>query len=48
MRFSVGEIAEITGGKLLFGNKDEICGNVFTDSREKTENGLFIPLNCLI
>ena len=44
MRFSVGEIAEITGGKLLFGNKDEICGNVFTDSREKTENGLFIPL----
>ena len=44
MRLSVGEIVKATGGTLLFGNEEIICLNVFTDSREKRKDGLFVPL----
>lgn len=44
MRFSIDEIVSAVSGKLLFKKKDTDVDGVFTDSREKKENALFIPL----
>ena len=44
MRFSIDEIVTAVGGKLLFKKKDTEINGVFTDSREKNDGGLFIPL----
>jgi UDP-N-acetylmuramoyl-tripeptide--D-alanyl-D-alanine ligase len=39
-----GEIAAITGGKLISGSSDVIIETISTDSRELGENTLFIPI----
>ena len=44
MRFSIDEIAEAVRGKLIFKNVDIAINEITTDSREKTQAGLFIPL----
>lgn len=38
------EIAEATGGKILFGNEDVYCESVVMDSRKVTENSLFVGI----
>ncbi|KAF5071538.1 UDP-N-acetylmuramoyl-tripeptide--D-alanyl-D-alanine ligase [anaerobic digester metagenome] len=38
------EIAQATGGKILFGNDDVTCESVVMDSRKVTENALFIGI----
>ncbi|MCL2155181.1 MAG: UDP-N-acetylmuramoyl-tripeptide--D-alanyl-D-alanine ligase [Leptospirales bacterium] len=41
---TVGEIAQIIGGEVIFGALDTIINIISTDSREIGENTLFIPL----
>ena len=41
---TTGEIAEITGGKLISGSPDILIETVSTDSRETGDNTLFIPI----
>lgn len=38
------EIAEATGGTILFGNEDVFCESVVMDSRKVTENALFVGI----
>lgn len=40
---TVGEIAEATGGKIIFGNKNDKIESIMTDSRKAADNALFIP-----
>lgn len=44
MRFGIDEIVKATGGKLIFKNKDIDVDGITTDSREKNNGGLFIPI----
>lgn len=41
---TVGEIAQLTGGRLLCGDPDKIIDNVQYDSRAVNENSLFVPI----
>jgi len=41
---TAGEIAAITGGKIISGSSDVIIETISTDSRELGENTLFIPI----
>ena len=40
---TVSEIAEATGGKIIFGNKNDKIASIMTDSRKAADNALFIP-----
>ncbi len=40
---TVGEIAESTGGKIIFGNKNDKIESIMTDSRKADRSSLFIP-----
>ena len=40
---TVGEIAEATGGKIIFGNKNDKIESIMTDSRKADRSSLFIP-----
>lgn len=44
MRFSAEQILEITGGKLVFGNKTKEKFVISTDTRTISQENLFIPL----
>lgn len=44
MRFGIDEILGAVNGRLLFKNSDKVVSGVTTDSREKTDGKLFIPL----
>ena len=41
---TIAEVISATHGKLLSGNTDQIINNVSCDSRNITENCLFVPL----
>ena len=43
-RTTSGEVAAITGGKIISGSADVLLETVTTDSRELGENNLFIPI----
>jgi UDP-N-acetylmuramoyl-tripeptide--D-alanyl-D-alanine ligase len=44
MQITIGEAAEMCGGKLLCGNPEELLTNVSTDSRQVGPGSLFVPL----
>lgn len=44
MQFTIDEVIKATNGKLLFKSEDITVKGITTDSREKTDNSLFIPL----
>lgn len=44
MRFSIEETAKAVNGKILFKNSEEYAEGITTDSREKADGKLFIPL----
>lgn len=44
MQLTAQQIAEITGGKILCGNPQTIITNIQYDSRNVTENSLFVPI----
>ena len=43
-KFTVSELTHIFHSYKGNFNNDEVINNVFTDSRVKTENGLFVPI----
>lgn len=44
MQITIGEAAELCGGKLLCGNPENTITNVCTDSRQAGPGSLFVPL----